>query len=339
MKPSAPSTNRVHGAQRSAMAVAAPPWAAHAFEMLEAAGVLDVPVRHVVIDPDVRNSPSTQGVRVLWRYHLTPEQLSDAMPRLPDLRWVHSDYVGVDDLPLGELAERGIMLSNGAGISAGPMAEWVVLALLLAVKQLPRFVRQSDARTWEAGVPLKDLRGSTVLLLGLGAVGTLVASLLEPFGVEVRAATRRSRRELPPGVSRNLVGDQWRSGLGDADFVVCTLPLTPGTAGMLGAATFEAMKPGAWVVNISRGGLVDEVALLEALDAGHLGGAVLDAFRQEPLLPADPLWARPDVLVLPHVTWSSSHTLDDFKWRFAAQLRRFAGGQPPADLVDLAAGY
>jgi phosphoglycerate dehydrogenase-like enzyme len=112
-----------------------------------------------------------RGVRVLWRYHLTPERVGSAIDELPDLRWVHSDYVGVEELPLQKLADRGVLLSNGAGIAARPMAEWVVLAILSAAKALPRFVRQSDAGVWEVGETLAQLDGAVVLLLGLALSG------------------------------------------------------------------------------------------------------------------------------------------------------------------------
>jgi phosphoglycerate dehydrogenase-like enzyme len=303
------------------------------------AGKLDPGVRLVVVGDEPVETDAGRGVEVLWRYHLTPERLRRALDELPDLRWVHSDYVGVEELPLAELAARGIMLSNGAGIAARPMAEWVVLAILSAAKQLPRFVRQSDAGQWEVGEPLAELHGAVVLLLGLGAVGTLAAALLEPFGVEVRGCTRRPRDEKPRGVSRMVAGDQWRHELAEADYVVCALPLTKETTGMLDAHALAAMKPGACLVNVARGALIDDDALIGALERGHLGGAVLDAFRQEPLPSGHPLWGRPDVLVLPHVTWSSAHTLDDFKWRFAEQLRTWLSGGVPADLVDLNAGY
>lgn len=320
------------------IAVAAPPWAADALEAI-AAQAHGPRIRHVKVDPRRAEKPRIPGVRVLWRLHLNPAQLAEVVSWLPDLEWVHSDYVGVDDLPLELLRDRGITLSNGAGISAGPMAEWVVLSILLATKQLPRFVRQSDARTWEVGELLGEMRGSVVLLLGLGAIATRAAELLAPFGADVCACTRTGRAELPTGVTRSVAGEAWRDVLPEADFVVCTVPLTSSTDSMIDSAAFASMKPLSWLVNVSRGGVVDETALMDALDRGLIAGAVLDAFRQEPLPPEHPLWGRANVLVLPHVTWSSSHTLDDFTWRFAEQIRRFAGGQTPADQIDLDAGY
>jgi phosphoglycerate dehydrogenase-like enzyme len=237
------------------------------------------------------------------------------------------------------MADRGILLSNGAGMAARPMAEWVVLSILSSAKELPRFVRQSDAGVWTVGDPLGELAGAVVLLLGLGAVGTLAAAMLEPFGVEIAACTRQPRSDRPRGVTRMVVGDAWRAELPRADYVVCALPLTTETTNLIDASVFSAMKRGAVLVNVARGGLVDDDALIAALDSGRLGGAVLDAFRQEPVEEGHPLWGRPDILALPHVTWSSTHTLDDFKQRFAAQLRRWLHGETPTDLVNLDAGY
>ena len=321
------------------VSVAAPPWAADALASIDASGRVPARLRHVVIDPKVQEMAEIQGIRVLWRYHLRPDPMRRALDALPDLQWVHSDYVGVEDLPLDALAMRGVVLSNGSGVSANPMAEWIVLALLLAAKQLPRFVRQSDAGLWELGDTLGELQDAEVLMLGLGAIATRAAALLEPFGAHVRATTRLPRHAPPRGVAELLTGDEWRQHLAHADFVVCTLPLTAATAGAIDAEAFAAMQPGAWLVNVSRGAVIDETALLDALDAGRLGGAVLDAFAEEPLPTGHPLWGRPNVVVLPHVTWSSDHTLGDFTWRFAAELQRFVDGMPPSEIVDLDAGY
>jgi len=323
---------------RSAV-IAAPPWAARGLAELVERKMLDAGIRHVVVGDEPIGADHAVGVEVLWRYHLPAQRIRRCLDELPDLRWVHSDYVGVEELPLPELAERGILLSNGAGIAARPMAEWVVLAILSAAKQLPRFVRQSDAGLWEVGEALSELKGAVVLILGLGAVGTMAAGMLEAFGVEVRGCVRSPRSETPAGVTRLVVGESWRDELGDADYLVCALPLTAATTNMLDAAAFDAMKAGAVVINVARGALIDDDALIAALESGHLAGAVLDAFRQEPPDPGHPLWGRTDVLALPHVTWSSNHTLDDFKWRFAAQLRTWLSGAMPADLVDLDAGY
>jgi len=321
------------------VAVAAPPWAARAIERLRAARRLPPGFRHVPVGGDARStSRDLAGVEVLWRYHLTPADLEAVVDAMPDLRWVHSDYTGVDDLPLDLLRTRGVLLTNGRGIAARPIAEWIVLAVLVAAKQLLRFVRQSDAHRWEQGEPLRELDTMVVLVLGLGTIGSLAARWLAQLGVEVRAAVRRPRPS-PPEVARLVVGDAWRDELPDADVVVCAVPLTAQTAGMVDAAALAAMKPGAWLVNVARGGLVDHGALLAALERGHLGGAVLDALPVEPLPPTDPLWGRPNVLVLPHVTWSSPRIMGEFAGLFADLLEQYLAGTTPAGAVDLAAGY
>ncbi|MHB1503336.1 MAG: D-2-hydroxyacid dehydrogenase [Acidimicrobiales bacterium] len=279
------------------------------------------------------------GVQVLWRYGMTASELTGVLEAMPDIRWIHSDYVGVDDLPLAEIDRRGILLTNGAGTFANPMAEWIVLALLAAAKHLLEFARRSDSGIWDADTTLAELDGKKALLLGLGATGTRAAELLAPFGVELVGSARRRRDYLPTGLSRLVLGDGWRTELASSDFVICTLPLTPATRGIIDTVTLEAMKPGSWLVNVARGDLVDEQALVGALDSGHLGGAVLDAFAQEPLPTDNPLWRRDNVLVLPHHTWSSDRVLQRYRTLFANQLRRFVAGEPLSNVVDLTAGY
>ncbi|HYA68606.1 MAG TPA: NAD(P)-dependent oxidoreductase [Acidimicrobiales bacterium] len=322
--------------------MAAPAWAARALGVVGQKLARSVIIQHVVVGESPIAPNESADVHVLWRYHLPAERVVDAIGQLSALRWIHSDYVGIEDLPIADIGRRGILLSNGAGMVARPMAEWVVLAILAAAKQLPRFVRQSDAANWVPGAPLAELSGAVTLILGLGSVGATTARLLEPFAMDVRACVHRPRPPgdpLPRGVNRLVVGDAWRDHLADANYVVCALPLTDVTNRMLDLDAFEALRPDCWLVNVARGGLVDDAALIAALDAGRLAGAVLDAFNREPLPSDDPLWGRPNVLILPHVTWSTAHTSDDFKARFAAQVARWVVGEPPADLVDLGTGY
>jgi phosphoglycerate dehydrogenase-like enzyme len=247
--------------------------------------------------------------------------------------------VGADRLPLDELASRGLVLTNGGDNFARPMAEWVMLAVLAAAKHFPEFVRRSDAGRWDPSPALlAELEGAVLLLLGFGAVGRQAAEMARPFGMDVRAVAR-TPREPPAGVSRLVTGAAWRDELPQADYVVCAMPLTRQTRGMVDAAALAAMKPTAWLVNVARGALVDEEALVGALDAGRLGGAVLDAFTTEPLPEDHPLWRRPNVVVVPHHTWSSPRAAERAARLFAAELARFAAGQPLQNRVDPDAGY
>lgn len=311
-----------------------------ALSRLEREGRLPSAVRPVLVDLGAVEASKTRGVEILWRTGLaSPAWLVHATDQLADLAWIHSDFVGVDNLPLAELAERGITLTNGAGNYSRPMAEWVLLAMLSAAKDLPRSVRRSDAGVWDTGQELAELAGANLLLLGLGSVGRLVASMAAPFGLRVTAAVRSPRDDLPTGVERLAVGEAWRAELAPADFVVCALPLTPATEAMIDKTALEAMKPTAWLVNVARGGLVDEDALVDALDQGLIGGALIDAFVEEPLPPGHPLWGRDNVIVIPHYTWSSPRTWERIDHLFAEQLTRWVGGVPLANVVDPAAGY
>jgi phosphoglycerate dehydrogenase-like enzyme len=308
---------------------------------LNQGGQLPRPIRPVSVDGDGRvDKAEAAGVTVLWRPGFaSPQWLLAAVDNLPDLAWVHSDAVGVDSLPVAELAERGLVLTNGAGSFSRPMAEWVMLAILSAAKRFPRFVRLSDRGVWDPSPLLNELDGAVILLLGLGSVNGLVAPMAAAFGMEVRAVSRQARADLPAGVTRMVAPDHWRAALPDADYVVLGLPLTSATANTIDADALAAMKPTAWLVNVARGALVDEAALVRALDADQIGGAVLDTFVEEPLPEDHPLWRRENVTVVPHFTWSSPRALDRIQELFTTQLARWLSGTPLANVVDAAAGY
>src|SRR6266511_572216 len=324
------------------IAVAAAPQVEKTLDRLRAGGQLRVPTRLVALDDEGRADPrEAAGVRVLWRRGLNPDDwFANALATLPELAWVHSDMVGADRLPLDALAARGLVMTNGGDNFARPMAEWVMLALLAAAKRFPEFVRRSDAGTWDPSpFFLSELEGAVLLLLGFGQVGRLVAEMARPFGMDVRAVARTSREGLPAGVTRLVTGRAWRDELPEADYVLLAMPLTPATTGMLDAAALATMKPTAWLVNVARGALVDEEALVAALDAGRLGGAVLDAFTTEPLPSGHPLWGRDNVVVVPHHTWSSPRSAKRASRLFATELDRFAAGRQPLHPIDLSAGY
>ena len=321
--------------------VAAAPQVEKALDRLRTGGHLRVPVRLVGLDDDGRaEKEQAAGVRVLWRRGLTSEEwFANALATLPDLTWIHSDFVGADRLPVKELTARGITLTNGGDNFARPMAEWVLLSILAAAKRFPEFVRRSDARRWDPSPRfLSELEGAVLLLLGFGEVGRQVAEMARPFGMDVRAVARTPRAG-PLGVTRLVTGEAWRDELPEADYVALAMPLTPATRGMVDEAALAAMKPSAWLVNVARGALVDEDALVAALDAGRLGGAVLDAFVTEPLPDGHPLWGRDNVIVIPHHTWSSPRSAERAERLFAAELGRFAAGEAPAHPIDPEAGY
>ncbi len=325
------------------VSVAGPPGIEDTLSAMTARGALKVEVRAVPLRDVPLPAPAdvrTEGVSIMWRQgRASGSWATSAVAALGDLAWLHSDFVGIDSLPVAALARRGVVVTNGVGNYSRPMAEWVILGMLTAAKRLPHFVRQSDAGIWDPSPELAELEGSVALFLGLGSVGALAAPMAAALGVEVRGVARTPRSTIPPGVASLVPAGEWRSQLPDADFVVLALPLTPDTASMIDAEAFRSMKPGAWLLNVARGELVDERALLAALDNGSLGGAVLDTFVEEPLPDHHPLWGRPNVVVVPHHTWSSQRVARRMEDRFASQLEAWVEGRPLTGRVDLVAGY
>lgn len=255
----------------------------------------------------------------------------------PRLRWVHYSSTGVEHMRLGEFRERGVTLTNGSGLYATPIAEHVVMCMLAARLNLLGLVRAQAAATWTPGVESEqELQGSVALILGYGALGRAVGVRARALGVTVVGARRRNDSPFEDGVSS---GDTWRAQLPRADFVVLALPATPETYGILGEQEFAAMKAGAWLINVARGSLVDEDALVDALSSGHLGGAALDAFREEPLPPVHPFWRLPNVLLSPHSSWRSSRMDEREVALFSDNLHRFIDGDRLRNVVDLDAGY
>lgn len=250
------------------------------------------------------------------------------------LRWLNSIYAGLDFLPLELLAERGVTVTHGAGINAITIAEYTVMLMLAHAKGYPQVVRAADRREWLADSPGKrELAGERVLLLGMGAIGGLIRTRLEAFGMEV-VPVRRTPREGALGP------DDWRRQLGSFDWIVLAVPATPDTRHMIGAAELAAMKPSAVLVNIARGEVVDQAALLAALTERRIEGALLDVTTPEPLPPEHPLWAAPGAAISMHLSGrAQTRMIQRSAERFLANLTRWRAGEAVEPRFDLAAGY
>ena len=260
--------------------------------------------------------------------------MGEAIRAATRLRWLNSIYAGVDAFPLDVLAQRGVVLTNGTGINAITIAEYVVMGLLTMAKGYAEVVRAQDRQDWLIESPGKrELHGSRALILGAGEIGGRVARLLQAFEVEVTTVRRRPA----PGA---IGPDAWRARLGEFDWVVLAVPATPDTQGLFDAAAIAAMKPGAALVNVARGSVVDQEALIAALNAGRLGGAFLDVCTPEPLPPGHPLWTTPGAQLSMHLSGRAqdamfARAVD----RFITNLDRWHRGEPVAPAVDLVAGY
>lgn len=258
--------------------------------------------------------------------------MREAITAATNLKWLNSLFAGVEQFPLELLAERGVALTNGAGINAVPIAEYVVMLMLSHAKGYRDVVRAQDRHEWLRDSPGKrELFGSKALILGYGAIGREIAARLVPFGVEVSKVSRRGG----PGV---LTPDGWRSALGHFDWIVLAVPATPETNGMIGAAELAAMKRDAVVVNIARGGVIDQPALLAALQERRIDGALLDVTTPEPLPADNPLWDHAEITM--HLSGrAQSLALQRSAERFLVNLESYRAGQPLEPLVDYSLGY
>jgi phosphoglycerate dehydrogenase-like enzyme len=251
-----------------------------------------------------------------------------------NLKWLNSIYAGVDGMPLAQLKSQGTIVTNGTGINAITIAEYVVMGMLTVAKGYRDVVRAQDRREWLLDSPGKiELYGSKALLLGYGAIGQLVEERLKAFGVDV-AIVRRT-----PG-SDTLMPDHWREKLGAFDWIILAVPATPETEKMIGASELAAMKSTATLINIARGSVVDQDALITALDNRKIGAAFLDVTDPEPLPEDHALWGMENA----HITMHLSGRAQDKMFvrsaqRFLENLERYRKGEPLLPRVNLDLGY
>jgi glyoxylate/hydroxypyruvate reductase len=263
-----------------------------------------------------------------------------AMPaNCPRLRWVQGTSAGIGGfLQRTGLDGSPLVFTTAAGVHGIPLAEFTLLGLLYFAKDLPTLAAWQAGRHWERHAG-GQLAGRRVLLVGLGGIGRQVARLLAAVGVEVTGAGRTGHEYDVPGVTAYLPSDRIDEALPGVDAVVLACPLTEQTRGLLGARRFGLMRRGAVLVNVSRGAVVDEEAMVDALRRGHLGGAFLDVFAAEPLPADSPLWALPNVVISPHSASTVDTENELITELFCENLRRWLDGRPLRNVYDRAAGY
>ena len=261
------------------------------------------------------------------------------------LRWIQSPAAGVGNMLFAEMIASPIVITSARGIRARAMAEHVLGVSIALARGLHIAVRRQAAHQWaldeiEGATPtIRTLQGRRMGIVGLGSIGLEVARVAAGFGLRVSAIRRNADRPPPDGVDDLLPPDRLGDLLGKCDLVVLSAPLTPATRGLMGRAELAQMKRGAFLINIGRGKLVDDQALVEALEAGHLGGAALDVFTREPLDPSSPYWDLPNVIVTPHTSGAMEDYWTPLVALFADNLRRYERGEPLVNVVDKAAGY
>ncbi len=286
----------------------------------------------------VADEPLDDAEVLLRGWSLGGDPLDRLVGRAARVRWIHSVSVGVESVLTPCVRLRGLTVTNGRGVFDQPIAEYVMTMILAICRRLPQLIELQRERTWQP-LQARELAETTIGLVGLGGIGCEVAELARPFGPRVVAIRRRPGAAPVDGVEVLGGLDALPRLLAVSDFVVLALPLTGATDALINDESLAAAKPGSWLVNVARGGLVDEGAMLRALRSGPLGGAVLDTFREEPLSEASPFYRLPNCIVTPHTSWSSAAVLDRTLDVFCDNLRRYRAGEPLAYVVDLGAGY
>jgi phosphoglycerate dehydrogenase-like enzyme len=252
-----------------------------------------------------------------------------------NLKWLNSLYAGADGMPLDNLAAHGVVFTNGAGINAITIAEYVVMGMLTIAKGYREVVRAQDARNWLQHPPgTVELAGSKALLIGYGAIGRLISARLTAFDVEVVKVRRNADG------ADTLGPNDWRGRLGEFDYVILSAPATPETEHMIGAGELAAMKDSAVLINISRGSLVDQDALVTALRDKTIGAAFLDVTTPEPLPADNPLWSLENAHITMHLSGRSQDKMAPRSASlFLANLDRYRAGEPLENRVDLKQCY
>ncbi len=291
-----------------------------------------------------------QEVEVLYTTKLAP--LPEAAPHL---RWVQGHFAGVDQF-LEHPLLRAATLTTSSGIHAPAMAEYVMMMILAFAHHLPRMIEHQrrtewPQQRWALFVP-RELRDTTIGIVGYGSIGRETARLARAFGMRVLALKRQVDQVIDDGwrlpnvgdaageyVARLFAPDQLPLMLAECDYVLIAAPLTPETRGLIGPAELQSMKREAIIINVARGGVIDEAALIDALRTGLIGGAALDVFEQEPLPADSPLWHLPNVIISPHVSGFTPHYDERAMALFAENLRRYVAGEPLLNVVDVRRGY
>jgi phosphoglycerate dehydrogenase-like enzyme len=260
------------------------------------------------------------------------------------LRWIHTSAVAVETLCLPDLFARGVIVSNTRGVQAVPIAEHTLAVVLALSKQLPLVLEHQRNANWAQNDFMGDrlpwlLSGRTLGLIGVGTIGSAIASRAQAFGMRVVALRRRRGHSDVPAVDEVFGADQLDAFLAQTDVLVIAAPLTPQTMGLIGAEQIARLPKGAVIVNVGRAKIIDTDALIAALHSGHLAGASLDVYPQEPLPPAHPLWACPNVILTPHTSGFRQGHWEEVVELFAENLERFERGELPKFRVEPELGY
>ena len=258
----------------------------------------------------------------------------------PKVRWVHSRSAGLDSLLFPELVESPVPLTNGTGVFSLSLGEFALGAILYFAKDFRRMIRNQIAGRWEQ-FDITEISGQTVGIVGYGDIGRAVATRVHAMGMRVLAVKRHGPplSNVDPLVDQIYSPEERIEMISRCDYIVASAPLTPETRGMIGEAEFAAMKPSAVVINVGRGPVIDEDAMLKALTGGSIKGAGLDVFTHEPLPDGHPFYRLENVLLSPHCADHTADWLEQAMRFFLENFERFRKGEPLRNVVDKKLGY
>ena len=282
-----------------------------------------------------------RDAEIVIAWSLRPEQFKAATK----LRWIHSPAAAVHQLIFPELVNGDVVLTNSSQVHGPVVAEHVIALLFALAKRLPDAVRFQEKHIWGQesmwrGRPRpRELAGATLGLVGLGNIGREVAKRASALGMRIIAVREHPEKGTPEHVERVFPSSQFDELLSQSDYVILAAPLTPATRSLMNSARFEKMKPDACLINVSRGPLVDETALAQALREKKIGGSALDVFAREPLPSDSPLWDLENLLITPHTAAMTEKLWERHYKLIAENLRRYLAHQPLLAVVDKHTGY
>jgi len=276
---------------------------------------------------------------VIFIWTASRDTLRMALPRATKARWIHGRFAGLDHVASPELVGLTVPFTNGRGVFSQSLGEFVLGGMLYFAKDFARMRRSQQAARWDP-FDVLEIRKQTMAIIGYGDIGKACAWRAKAMGMKVLALRRRPElSSADPHVDQVYHWDQRHQMIAAADYVVVAAPLTEQTKGMVSDAEFNAMKPTGVIINVGRGPVIDEPAMIRALETKRIKGAVLDVTSVEPLPSDSPLYRLENVLLSPHCADHTADWLDDAMIFFKEQLQRFLNGQPLENVVDLKRGY
>jgi phosphoglycerate dehydrogenase-like enzyme len=293
---------------------------------------------HVVMSSPDALPEQAENAEVILHWFGPRDLLRTAFLANPSVRWVHSRSAGLDSILFPELVQSAVPLTNGTGVFSQSLGEFALAVILYFAKDFRRMIRNQEAGRWEK-FDVEEIAGQTVGIVGYGDIGHAVASRVHAMGMRVLALKRHAPVDPDPFVTQFFKPQELAAMLAQCDYVVVAAPLTAETRHMISDSAFTAMRPNAVVINIGRGPVIDQKALMRALTDGRIRGAGLDVFEEEPLPPGDPIYKFENVLVSPHCADQTKEWLNQAMQFFITQYECFCNGQPLKNIVDKHLGY